>query len=223
MKDFEQAVELDPKNVNAWNGLGWARFNLGERRSADQAFTKAIELEPMLPAALNGLGQISLAERKYDEAEKYLLKGAPQASAAWYGLARLYLLQGKYDDAAKWAQKIVNSGDLDATAAAVLKAAKAKELPDDLRKQIEPPTLVEELPDDAPSVGRAWQLMNQGRLAESRAMYDALLAKKPKDADALNGLGWLLLNAGDGAKAKPYFERAIKADPNAYRRHQRSR
>jgi Flp pilus assembly protein TadD len=27
---FDQAVKADPKNENAWNGLGWASFNSGK-------------------------------------------------------------------------------------------------------------------------------------------------------------------------------------------------
>jgi len=214
-KQFEQAVELDAKNVNAWNGLGWSRFNSGQRDTAAKAFTKAIELEPAFPAALNGLGQIALIERKYADAEKHLLKAAPQAPAAWFGLARVYLLEGKYADAAKWAKKIVDSGEADEMAKTMLKAAEAKSLPDALRAQIEPPPPVAEKPAGSANVGRAWQLMNQGRLDDARAMFDTLLAKSPDDANALNGMGWLLFNAGDGAKAKPYFERAIKADKKA--------
>jgi Flp pilus assembly protein TadD len=214
-KQFEQAVDLDIKNVSAWNGLGWARFNLGERATAAKAFGKAIELEPSYPAALNGLGQLSLLERKYGDAEKYLLKAAPQAPAAWYGLARVYLLEGKYSEAAKWAKKVIDTGEADEITTAMLKAAEAKSLPDELRKQIEPPAPVAAKPAGDANVGRAWQLMNQGRLADARAMFETLLKKSPDDANALNGMGWLLFNAGDGEKAKPYFERAIKADKKA--------
>ena len=58
---------------------------------------------------------------------------------------RLYLLLGKYDDAAKWAKKAVAAGGGDATAGEMLKAAKAKSLPDDLRRQIEPPELANDV------------------------------------------------------------------------------
>lgn len=96
VEKFEQAIKLNPDNANAWNGLGWASFNGGDRPAAQAAFQRVIELEPNYPAALNGLGQIAFFSRKYDEAEKYLLKAAPQATAAWYALAKLYLLQGDY-------------------------------------------------------------------------------------------------------------------------------
>ena len=177
---------------------------------AAEAFKNLLALEPNHPAALNGMGQLSLLERKYDEAEKYLLKAASKdATAAWYGLAKVYLLKGKYDQAAKWAKKIVDSGEADEGGKEMLKAAKAKKLSDELRQQIEPPA------PEALDVSRAWQLMNQGRREEAKVAFEALLAKAPKDPNALNGLGWLLLFGGEHDKAKPYFERALAADPKA--------
>ena len=135
---FQQAVQLTPDNADAWNGLGWAQFNAGNSAAAETSFQKAVALETNQPGALNGLGQIYLSQRKYDDAEKYLLQAAPQAPAAWYGLARLYLLEGKFADAEQWAQKIVDSGQADATAEKMLEAAKQKNLSDELRGLIEP-------------------------------------------------------------------------------------
>ena len=135
---FQKAVQLAPGDANAWNGLGWAQFNAGNSKSAEQAFLKSVGIEPTQPGALNGLGQIYLSQRKYDDAEKFLLKAAPQASAAWFGLARLYLLEGKYPQAEAWAQKIGDSGQADEVAKKMLEAAKAKNLSDALRLRIEP-------------------------------------------------------------------------------------
>jgi tetratricopeptide (TPR) repeat protein len=208
IEKFEAAVKLDPKNANAWNGLGWANFNNGDSDAAQKAFKKVVLLEPSHPAALNGLGQIALSQRNYPEAEKYLLEAAPQASAAWYGLAKLYLLSGKYGDAEKWIQKVIATGEADEFAEQILRAAKAKKVPDDLRELMEPsPGRVE--------VGRAWGLMNQGRRPEAKAILNALLAKDPRDANALNAMGWCLLMEGDLSGARLFFERALAADPKA--------
>ena len=142
---FQQAVQLSPADANAWNGLGWAQFNAGNSAAAETSFQKAIAVETNQPGALNGLGQIHLSQRKYDDAEKYLLQAAPQAPAAWFGLARLYLLEGKFADAETWAQKVVDSGQADETARKMLEAAKAKKLADGLRRMLEPPPGVPQL------------------------------------------------------------------------------
>ena len=57
--------------------------------------------------------------------------------------------------------------------------------------------------------------MNQGRREEAKAIFESILAKAPKDASALNGLGWLYLFGGDADAAKPYFEKALAAEPLA--------
>ena len=139
LAQFQTAVDLNPNETNAWNGLGWAQFNSGEPHGAENSFQRAIALDPNHPGALNGLGQIYLSERKYDDAERYLLQAAPLAPAAWFGLGRLYLLQGKYDQAELWAQKVVDSGQGDEISTKVLSAAKEKHLSDGLRRLIEPP------------------------------------------------------------------------------------
>lgn len=137
--NFEKAVKLAPENAAAWNGLGWGSLHCGDAAQAEKAFKRTLELEPKAAGALNGLGQLYLMQRKYDDAERWLLQAAPQAPAAWYGLTRLYLIQGKFEQAQKWAQKIVDSGQADDGARQLLQAAKDKRLSDALRSRIEPP------------------------------------------------------------------------------------
>lgn len=76
---FEKAVKLAPENAAAWNGLGWASFHCGNAAQAEKAFKRTLELAPNAAAALNGLGQLYLSQRKYDEAEKWLLQAAPDS------------------------------------------------------------------------------------------------------------------------------------------------
>ncbi len=133
-----EALKLDPKNSETWNGLGWASLNTGKAQEAEKAFQNVLSLNPDHPAGLNGLGQIYLAQKKYDLAETNLLKAGPRAPAAWYGLTKLYLIQGKFEQAEKWAQMIVDSGQGDQGTRALLQAAKDKKLSDGLRAMIEP-------------------------------------------------------------------------------------
>jgi tetratricopeptide (TPR) repeat protein len=218
---FAEAVTLDPSLVMAWNGFGWAHFNQGKYGEAEKAFKRTLELEPGHAAAENGLGQLSFAQRKYDQAEKHFLESVktPGANAAWYGLAKLYLLRAQWDKAAEWSQKLVDAGSADAQP--ILDAAKAKKIPADLRQQITPPApdasakTSPAAPSDA-SIQKGWQQLNKGQSTQSIATFNALLAKDPSDANALNGLGWALLRSpGKQSEAKDAFEKAIKADPNA--------
>lgn len=204
---FSDAVKLDPKLTNAWNGLGWAEFNSGDLDAAEKAFRKALELEPNHPAALNGLGQIDLERKNYARAEQELLKAAPNAPAACFGLARLYLLEGKFAEAQKWAQKAVDAPGGE-SARPLLEAAKSGKLDEALRKQLEPKT------PTSPDVRRGWQLLNRGS-ADAKAAFEAAIRKNPNDPDAHNGLGWYYLNNGRLDDAKKEFETALKLQPDA--------
>lgn len=208
---FEEAVELDPDAANAWNGLGWAQFNTGKTEAAIKSFVKCVAIEPKHPAGLNGLGQAHLALKDYKKAETYLKKAAPQAPAAWYGLGRLYLLTGEYPAAEKWLKKAAADSPADETLQAMIAAAEAKELSDELRQQIEP--VVQ--PKDAVDLARAWQLFFNGNPRSAERLFREALAADPENLNAMNGLGFSLLNAGKAAEAKPYFEKVLAKDKNA--------
>jgi serine/threonine protein kinase/Flp pilus assembly protein TadD len=207
---FEQALKLDPTNGNAWNGLGWAKFHSGKIDEARSAFLRAVVLNPENAAALNGLGQICLVQRKYRQAEDYLLKAAPGASAAWYGLARLYLIEGKFDKAEKWAQKLVDSGQAGEEAKQMLQAAKDKRLSDDLRPVIEPPQDV----SAASLAQQGWALWQKGEMSQAITKFEQALKLDPKNANSWNGLGWANFNSGKEAEAEKAFQRAVELSPS---------
>jgi tetratricopeptide (TPR) repeat protein len=190
---FDQATKANPKLANAWNGLGWSRFNGGKTDAAIAAFTNCVELEPTHPAGLNGLGQAYYAKNQFDKAEPFLIKAADnKASAAWWGLAKLYLLQGKYGDAEKWAQKIVSSGDT--SGQPLLDAAKAKKLPDELRDTISPVSAAQAKPTPYQTLATSWgikqinhayQLRADGKLKEAEAILQEVAAKPVPDKPEL--------------------------------------
>ena len=105
---FERAAALHPKDPNAWNGLGWALFHLGQPTKARETFENCLQIEPAHAGALNGLGWLFKNQGNLDQAiamwEK-AVKALPQATAALSGLAGTYLEMGKPAEAAKWYQQ----------------------------------------------------------------------------------------------------------------------
>jgi Flp pilus assembly protein TadD len=211
---FERAVELDAENANIWNGLGWARFGGGDAEAAASAFEKAVELEPSHPAALNGLGQVYFNWAEFEKAEKFLAKAAPKAPATYFSLARLNLLTEDYDNAVTWTRKALRQQPGDETLKAMLAAARKKELPSELRKQIEPPGRPES-PSAAQAAAEGWQQFNTGKFRSAERNFRRALAKDPENLAAMNGLAFILLNSGKSAQAKEYFEKCLKLEPDA--------
>ncbi len=125
---FKKAVEKDPGNVNAWNGLGWSQMSQGLPLNAKESFEKCIAINPKHSAALNGLGRIAKSEGKIEEAIAYWKKvDDPQATGPMLGLAETYMELKKYDLAAKYFQKLLTAEPKNAEAKRGLEKAKQLE------------------------------------------------------------------------------------------------
>jgi tetratricopeptide (TPR) repeat protein len=61
--------------------------------------------------------------------------------------------------------------------------------------------------------GLARDYENLGRFGEAEAQYKALLEWRPDSAEALNGLGLLLLRGGNRERALELYERVLHKDP----------
>ncbi len=115
---FQQSIEKDPTNANAWNGLGWSQFNLGKPLAAKEAFTACVEIDPKQGAAWNGLGWIAKGQEHVDEAIQsweQAVRVLPEGTAAMNGLATTYLEKMDYVKAAQyyqmWLKVEPNNGD----------------------------------------------------------------------------------------------------------------
>jgi len=129
---FAKAVEKDPTNDNAYQGLGWSQLNQGKKLNAEDSFEKCIAVNPKNSAALNGLGWIAKGQGKTDEAIGYWEKAvdaAPSATAALNGLATTYMELKQYDKAAKYYQIWLNVEPNNTQASAGLEKAKAQRQP----------------------------------------------------------------------------------------------
>jgi serine/threonine-protein kinase len=111
--EFQRALELDPKHVNAhqWHALFLAK--LGHFKEAVSEIEIAKELDPLsLPVATTA-GLILRYGRRYDEAIEELRKAIdlePSFKFTHVELAEVYLLKGMFQEAAsEWSR--VNSGN----------------------------------------------------------------------------------------------------------------
>ena len=150
VEKFKRAIELDPKNENAWNGLGWASFNSGNSPEAQQSLRAGYRAESRPSGRAERTRLTLLGPEEVRLGRNLPVEGCSAWPAAWYGLARLYLLQGKFQTGGKYVQMVVDGGQSDKSADRMLQAAKEKRLPEGLRIVIEPQPVKSELPPRSP-------------------------------------------------------------------------
>ena len=74
LKEFEHAVELDPKFVEAHLNIGAIGLSSRQYEKAQKAFEMVLGLQPNNVDATIGLGVALRGQKKFDEAEKYYKK-----------------------------------------------------------------------------------------------------------------------------------------------------
>lgn len=67
---------------------------------------------------------------------------------------------------------------------------------------------------DASAIAR--ESYAQGDFASALAQFEAAVARNPRDAEALNNLGQVLVRLGRTSDALPYFNRAIELNPDRW-------
>jgi tetratricopeptide (TPR) repeat protein len=101
-KNFEDELEIDPKNANAEYVLGELARNENDLSSATRHYTRATNLDTGFAEAYLGLGMSLVSSKRYAEAipplEKYE-KLAPDSPTGHFQLALAYSGAGRKEDA----------------------------------------------------------------------------------------------------------------------------
>jgi protein O-GlcNAc transferase len=67
-EEFATAIDMDPKDVRAWESCGKVLINLGRLEEAESYLRKALELDPKFADTLVDYGQLSLRRGKAEDA-----------------------------------------------------------------------------------------------------------------------------------------------------------
>ena len=201
---FQEALKLDPQNTNAQNGLGWALWKNGKTKEAIDAFETLLKTEPKHPGIStdwgNSIWHSAITTKRRNACSK------PHPAPLPLGTAWPSSISSKKNLLTPRTGPKRSSPAVTTKESHCSMPPKQKKLSPELRQIIEPGNA---------DLGQAWQLMNQGHRAEAKKIFDELLAKSVDNASVLNGLGWYHLYGNELNEAKPFFERALKADPNA--------
>ncbi|MFH1132671.1 MAG: tetratricopeptide repeat protein [Pseudomonadota bacterium] len=71
---YKKAIQLMPKEMNAWNNLGICLAQLGRFPEAREVFLRVVDIAPSYVKAHNNLGLLNRQLGKLDEARKYFEK-----------------------------------------------------------------------------------------------------------------------------------------------------
>lgn len=110
LKEFERAVELNPKLPAAYSFLGRALMAAGNRDRALDAFRRELELNPTDFESNFYLGVLLKQDQKYDEALKYLqsaLQLRPGAPDVRFQLGTLRLATGSLEESERLLENVV--------------------------------------------------------------------------------------------------------------------
>ncbi len=114
VEQYRAAVTLDPKYVDAYNGLGVCLTRLGRYREAEEHLLKAIELAPDRAHLRNNLAFCYISQRRWADAEAELrnaLELKPNFARARINLAMSLAQQGKFDPALQEFRAVLKEGD----------------------------------------------------------------------------------------------------------------
>ena len=113
LNDLEKALQLDPKNADAWSNYGWTLSATGKYDEAIAALNKAIQLKPTLARAHNDLENTYGMTGRFDLALKHLLTAdslSPGNPTFYNNIAFTYQKMGATPKAIGYYQKAARLG-----------------------------------------------------------------------------------------------------------------
>lgn len=117
-KDFERALQADPKFAEADYQLGLLAELSGDSSTAGKHYEQALEINPNHLMAMTKLGKIYLEAGQYEKARDVLLKAesiAPRERETQYDLALVYSKLGNREQAKAHMEKFQKSGPIGST------------------------------------------------------------------------------------------------------------
>lgn len=106
---LKNAVSQYPKFAAAYNSLGTAYIQLGDKSAARDALNKAVSADDHFAPAYISLAKMAIDERNFPEAEEMLKKAVvadPTSPQVWIVLANVQLLNQHYPEAIASCQKV---------------------------------------------------------------------------------------------------------------------
>jgi serine/threonine-protein kinase len=219
VKQFQNAVELEPSNEEAYIGLAGAYDRLGKTQEAENTYKKIIALRPNYWRGYNLLGAFYLRQAQYDDASKMFQKVVdltPESFRGYANLGATLLYEAKYAEAIKPLQQSLSTR---ATADTYSNLGTAYYYQHRFKDSAQTYEKAVQLNDKDYSLwgnmGEAYYLDGERPRARSAfekaiAIAKEALAVNSRDPDLLNALAKYSAMTGDRVHALDYLARAVE-------------
>lgn len=186
---LQKAVQIYPRNLNAWNLLGNANIKLQDYAASRECYINCLKINPRQPHALNNLlylAQVANNKSQFSEAVidyKLLLKYKPDVPENYFGLAVGYRGVNQFDSA-------------------IITLNKALQLK----------------PDYVEAMSKLGEIYGQnlGRIDAAEDCFLRALAVNPNDESSLENLGIVYGIKKDVKQSLSCFQKALKIKPEKY-------
>jgi tetratricopeptide (TPR) repeat protein len=216
VRSYRRGLEVEPKNPELLNSLGFALFQQGMSQEAVAAFEKALVADPKhwkahnnLALASIDLGELEVAEAHYRES----LAIEPQP-AIYSDLGFVLERLGMTEEAAKMYRKSLELDPESASAQFNLAASLARR-GEFVEAERRFHAALEEKPSAQAYTGLGFVLWQQGRVDEAIASLHDAIEADPKDAAAYDQLGTILVEQGKLEEAASNNRLLVRYRPSA--------
>jgi tetratricopeptide (TPR) repeat protein len=220
IKDFTNAIRLDPKSAKYVYDRGVAHFQKGEDELALSDFNASLKLAPSDSLALAARAELELykgkedlARRDFDEA----LKGATDQKAVLRRRADVYRDTGFLPQAAGYYVEWLKAYPADKTVEEVKAelcrvSAQIGRSPPSAALEACEAVLKARPTSAAAQEGKAWSLLRQAKLTEAISAFDAVLSVDPDAVGALYGRGLARIRSGSASVGQADIKAASARD-----------
>lgn len=218
---FEKAVELDPTRASTYSELGSVQLVTGNKDAAEAAFKKAIEIAPSSASAHLSYSNFLWATGSMPQAEQEMrttLQLEPNNPTANRAMAMYYMVTNRAEAAEPHLKLVADNTPGPAAKYFLAEYYLRRGKIDEARA-----TLTPLLKDDAAFVGTSVRLARleavAGKNAEAHRLIESVLAREPKNPEALITRGKLYLTENNTVNALSTLKTAVEANPRSIEAH----
>lgn len=217
MMDVNQAVQIDPQNVDAFLMLSDIYYMLGDEANITSSLNKALEINPYDSRPMVKLAELNLLQQNFNVAIGYTdnaLKVSPYNPRAYFVRGMVYL--AKQDTTSALRNFLISreqDQDFFDPQREICKIYLAQNNP--LVEDFMRSTVLHFPEEPLARYDLALFLQEHDHPEEALAHYDTLLMVQPGNSRLLFNKGYVyFVYLGDNEQALNYFSQSLESDPN---------